>query len=103
MMKWSESVDVVIMPLLVTPRSLNRVVALDQQKLFYNKILYDQQLHNIMSKCGSFNGSQEESHSYDNRSEEEGNWLFTLTLTPSLFHSLTSPRLAINPIMIINN
>lgn len=67
-------VDVVIMPLLLQPRSLNRVVALDQQKLFYSKVLYDQQLHNIMSKGGSFvNGSQEESHSYDNRSEEEGN------------------------------
>jgi hypothetical protein len=65
-------VDVVIMPLLVTPRGFNRVVALDQQKLFY-----DQQLHSIysiMSKCGSFvNGSQEESHSYDDRNEEEGN------------------------------
>lgn len=67
-------VDVVIMPLLVTPRSLNRVVALDQQKLFYNKVLYDQQLHSIMSKCGAFvNGSQEESHSYESRGEEEGN------------------------------
>lgn len=64
------------MPLVVTPRSLNRVVALDQQKLFYSKVLHDQQLYSIMSKCGSFvNGSQEESHSYDNRSEEEGNWL----------------------------
>jgi hypothetical protein len=69
-------VDVVIMPLLVTPRSLNRAVALDQQKLFHSKALYDQQqlYTHIMSKCGSFiNGSQEESHSYDNRSEEEGN------------------------------
>lgn len=69
-------VDVVIMPLLVTPRSLNRVVPLDQQKLFYSKVLYDQQLYSsIMSKCGSFvNGSQDaESHAYDNRSEEEGN------------------------------
>lgn len=66
-------VDIVIMPLLLQPRSVNRVVALDQQKLFYSKVLYDQ--HNIMSKGGSFvNGSQEESHSYDNRSsEDEGN------------------------------
>lgn len=65
-------VDVVIMPLLVTPRSLNRVVALDQhQKLS----LYNQQqlFTQIMSKCGSFvNGSQEESHSYDSRGAEEG-------------------------------
>jgi hypothetical protein len=68
-------VDVVIMPLLVTPRSLNRVVALDQQKLFYSQVLYDQQLYSsIMSKCGAFvNGSQEESHTFDKRSEEEGN------------------------------
>jgi hypothetical protein len=61
-------VDVVIMPLLVTPRSLSRVA--DQQKLFH----YDQQqlFTQIMSKCGPANG-QEESHSYDNRGADEGN------------------------------
>lgn len=74
-MKWK--LDVAIMPLLVTPRSLNRVVALDQQKLLYS--LYDQQqLHNIMSKCGSINGSQDESHAYDNRGEEEGKLIVCL-------------------------
>lgn len=99
---WNEVkvVDVVIMPLLVQPRSLNRAVALDQQKLFYSKVLYDQQLYSIMSKCGSFvNGSQEDqSHSYDNRSEEEGNWLFALALASS-----KKIYRAINLIMIINN
>lgn len=65
------------MPLLVTPRSLNRVVALDQQKLLYS--LYDQQqFHNIMSKCGSINGSQDEPHAYDNREEEEGKLIVCL-------------------------
>jgi hypothetical protein len=64
-------VDVVIMPLLVTPRSLNRVVALDQQKLFYSQVLHEQ--FSVMSKCGAFvNGGQEESHAFDKRNEEEG-------------------------------
>ncbi|CRK86332.1 CLUMA_CG000329, isoform A [Clunio marinus] len=60
------------MPLLVTPRSLNRVVALDQQKLFYDQHqLFS--IYNIMSKCGSINnGGQDEAHSYDNLNEENG-------------------------------
>lgn len=71
-------VDVAIMPLLVTPRSLNRVVPLDQQKLLYDQHLLS--VYSIMSKCGSFvNGSNEESHAFDNRGEDEGNWRFTLT------------------------
>lgn len=71
-------VDVAIMPLLVTPRSLNRVVALDQQKLLYDQHLHS--IYSIMSKCGSFvNGSQEESHTFDNRGEDEGKLALPLT------------------------
>lgn len=65
---WNEvKVDVVIMPLLVTPRSLSGVAAFDQ-RLFP----YEQQ--QLFTRIMSVVNGQEESHSYDNRGADEGNW-----------------------------